>query len=51
MQRTFKLILLAVTVLALLLSSEPLSLFVGLIWCALGVFKLFTAAAKGGAFD
>lgn len=46
-----KLILIAATVLTLLISNEPLSLFVGLIWVALGLFKLFTVAAKGGAFD
>jgi hypothetical protein len=43
--------MLVVTVLALLLSNEPLSLFVALIWAAWGLIKLLKAVAKGGVFD
>lgn len=49
--KVFKLILAAATVLALLVSNEPFSLCIGLIWVVLGLFKLFLAAVKGGAFD
>lgn len=47
----FKATMIPVTLAALLANNEVFGNIVALIWLAWGLWKLFEAAIKGGAFD